>query len=189
MQTSTRPGGPKHALSGEAAALVQEAEAMIARLTEALRPRTIEDGSAELVPLASAGPVKQIHGAAAVLAGSVLFDSAMEHYRGSFQNKAMFAPLAASALNLAASAHGISESRTDSHAGRTITYAFSIGVGALGFGFHAWNVGKRVGGFRWENLFYGAPLGAPGALMLSGLAGLAADRLAGNHRKHGAPTL
>ena len=57
------------------------------------------------------------------------------------------------------------------------------------FGFHAWNVGKRVGGFRWENLFYGAPLGAPGALMLSGLAGLAADRLAGNHRKHGAPTL
>jgi hypothetical protein len=159
------------------------------RRAEAPDLPAIEQASADLVPLVSAGPVKQIHGAAAVLAGSVLFDSALEHYRGSFQNKAMVAPIVASALNLAASAHGMNEVRTDSHPIRTITYAFSIGVGALGFGFHAWNVGKRVGGFRWENLFYGAPLGAPGALLLSGLAGLAADRLAGNHRQRGEPTL
>jgi hypothetical protein len=189
MQLSTRSGAAPSDRSGDAATLIREAEELIDRFTHTLRTKTIEDESAELVPLASAGPVKQIHGAAAMLAGSVLFDSGLEHYRGSFQNKAMFAPLAASALNLVASTHGMTETRTDSHTGRTITYCFSIGVGALGLGFHAWNVGKRVGGFRWENLFYGAPLGAPGALILSGLAGLAADRLAGNHRKHGAPTL
>ena len=189
MQTRTRPDASKPEHSHTVAALIRDAEDLIERLTDQLRVTAVEDDSAELVPLASAGPVKQIHGAAAVLAGSVLFDSAMEHYRGSFRNKAMFAPLAASALNLAASLHGMNETRTDSHPGRTITYSFAIGVGALGFGFHAWNVGRRVGGFRWENLFYGAPLGAPGALVLSGLAGLAADRLAGNHRRSGTPTL
>ena len=65
----------------------------------------------------------------------------------------------------------------------------AIGVGALGTGFHLYNVTKRVGGFRWENFFYGAPLGAPAALALSGMAGLAADRLAGNAKRSGEATL
>jgi hypothetical protein len=124
-----------------------------------------------------ARPVLQLRAAAATLAASVLADSAMEHYRGSFHNKIMYVPLISSALDIAASVQGAS-----THAGRTgrsLAYWAGIAVGAAGAGFHFYNVGKRVGGFRWENFFYGAPVGAPFALILSGLTGLAADRIAG----------
>lgn len=40
---------------------------------------------------------RRLNGSAAMLALSVLADSAVEHYRGSFQNRAMYTPLAASA--------------------------------------------------------------------------------------------
>jgi hypothetical protein len=151
--------------------------------------RETEEMAVEAVPMASDTPARQLHGAAAMLGASVLFDSAIEHYRGSFMNRAMYMPLVSSAANIAASLHGMGAEEADSHTGRTLTYCASIAVGALGFGFHVYNVGKRVGGFRWENLFYGAPLGAPAALALSGLSGLAADRLAGNEKKGGEPTL
>ena len=134
-------------------------------------------------------PARQLHVAAAILGASVLMDSAVEHYRGSFKNKAMVMPLIASALNIASSLHGASAAKSDSHPGRTLAYLAAIGVGALGTGFHVYNVSKRPGGFRWENFFYGAPLGAPAALALSGLAGLAADRLAGNAQRRGRATL
>lgn len=143
----------------------------------------------EPVPLAHERPARQLHGAAAILGASVLMDSAVEHYRGSFKNTAMVMPLISSALNIASSLHGMSASESDSHKGRTLAYLGAIGVGALGTGFHVYNVSNRVGGFRWENFFYGAPLGAPAALALSGMAGLAADRLAGNAKRHGKATL
>ena len=59
----------------------------------------------------------------------------------------------------------------------------ATGVGGLGF--HLYNVGKREDGFDFQNLFYGAPLGAPIAITLAGLAGLAASRLIleGEHRE------
>ena len=134
-------------------------------------------------------PARQLHGAAAILGASVLMDSAVEHYRGSFKNEAMILPLISSALNIACGLHGMSAAESDSHKGRTLAYIAAIGVGTIGTGFHVYNVGKRVGGFRWENFFYGAPLGAPAALALSGMAGLAADRLAGNAKRHGEATL
>ena len=137
----------------------------------------------------AAAAVKELHGAAAILAASVIADSAIEHYRGSFHNKAMYMPLIAAALNVISSAHGMSSEETDSHPGRTFSYSSAIAVGMLGTGFHVYNVAKRIGGFRWENLFYGAPLGAPAALILSGLTGLAADRIAGNERRKGSATL
>src|SRR5947209_5126131 len=46
---------------------------------------------------------------AGVLAGSVLADSAIEHYRGGFHNPAMFFPLISSTLSIIASAHGVSD--------------------------------------------------------------------------------
>ena len=52
----------------------------------------------------SAAEARDLHVAAAALFASVLVDSAIEHYRGSFENPAMFAPLATSALGLAAGA-------------------------------------------------------------------------------------
>ncbi len=146
-------------------------------------------GFPEPVPFAHDGPARQLHGAAALIGISVLLDSAIEHYRGSFKNPAMVLPIVSSALNIASSIHGMSAAESDSHKARTVTYAAAIAVGALGTGFHVYNVVRRPGGFRWENLFYGAPLGAPAALALSGLSGLAADRLAGNAKKHGEATL
>jgi hypothetical protein len=44
-----------------------------------------------------------------------------------------------------------------------------------GTGFHFWNVLKRPGRLDWQNLFYGAPVGAPMAILLAGLLGTAAE--------------
>ncbi len=147
------------------------------------------DSLADPTPLAHEAPTRQLHGVAAVLAASVLTDSAIEHYRGDFHNKAMFTPLIASALTIASSVHGARASAVDSHVARTATYAGAIAVGVIGTAFHLYNVTKRVGGARIENFFYGAPIGAPAALALAGLSGLAADRLAGNAKAGGRPTL
>jgi hypothetical protein len=65
-----------------------------------------------------------------------------------------------------------------------VPYATACAVGAAGLGFHAYNVLRRPGGLSWANLFYAAPLGAPAALLLAGVIGLAARTVAA-----GAPTL
>src|SRR5689334_9448402 len=54
---------------------------------------------------------RRLNRAAGLLALSVLADSAVEHYRGAFHNKAMVAPLVSSALSLVASAHGFTDPR------------------------------------------------------------------------------
>ena len=58
---------------------------------------------------------RRLNRASGMLAFSVLADSAVEHYRGSFENKAMFTPLVISALGLAVSAHGTADNRPDAH--------------------------------------------------------------------------
>lgn len=114
---------------------------------------------------------------ASLLALSVLTDSAMEHYRGSFENPAMFAPLASSALTLMASLHGGADGNARRHPVRHAVYIAAGATGAAGAAFHLYNVGKRPGGFRWENLFHAAPLGAPGALFAAGALGVFGERL------------
>ena len=182
MQHRLEEAGPASALTG-VNDLVEPADALAFRVGLDRPPNS------KPVPPSHDGPARQLHGAAAILGVSVLMDSAVEHYRGSFKNSAMVMPLISSALNIVSSLHGLSASESDSHMGRTLAYVGAIGVGALGTGFHVYNVSHRVGGFRWENFFYGAPLGAPAALALSGMAGLAADRLAGNAKWHGEATL
>ncbi|MBN8901552.1 MAG: hypothetical protein J0H57_11015, partial [Rhodospirillales bacterium] len=114
---------------------------------------------------------------AGVLAGSVLFDSAIEHYRGGFHNPAMFFPLVSSTLSIIASASGVGDNTPSVRRERHVAYAAAAATGFAGLAFHAYNVGKRTGGFSWTNVFYGAPLGAPAALVLSGLLGVAAERV------------
>jgi hypothetical protein len=104
-----------------------------------------------------------------MLAASVLSDSALEHYRGNFENPGMFAPLASAAVVLACALRG---SRS------AAPYATACAVGTAGVGFHAYNVLRRPGGLSWANLFYAAPLGAPAALALAGVIGLAARPVA-----------
>jgi hypothetical protein len=116
---------------------------------------------------------RRLNRAAGTLATSVLADSAVEHYRGSFKNKAMYTPLLVSALTLAMSLHGTADMRPAAHKARDATYLLAAATGLLGTGFHFYNVTKKVGGFSWQNLFYGAPLGAPMAILLSGYSAFA----------------
>lgn len=108
---------------------------------------------------------------AAILAGSVLTDSAMEHFRGRFHNRAMFAAPATGAIALAGS---LAEPDTAEPDAAVASHAIAATVGTAGLGFHLYNVTHRPGGLNWNNLFYAAPLGAPGALVISGALGLAA---------------
>lgn len=118
---------------------------------------------------------RQLNVSSAVLALSVLADSGVEHYRGSFQNRAMYVPLGVAALTLGASLFGALDPRPRRHSTRDVVYAAAALTGIVGLGFHAYNIGKRPGGFSWLNLFYSAPIGAPGALVLAGLLGRSAE--------------
>ena len=121
------------------------------------------------------GPVRMIHGAAAMLATSVLADSGIEHDRGQYHNPAMFLPLVSSTLSILASLDGATRDEKRAHPLRLASYGIAMTVGLLGTGFHLYNITKKPGGISWENLFYQAPIGAPAALSLSGLLGLAAE--------------
>ncbi len=123
---------------------------------------------------------RRLNRAAGLIATSTLLDSAVEHYRGSFENKAMYTPLIISAMALAVSAHGTADKRPTVHRVRDATYLAAALTGLVGTGFHIYNITKRPGGFAWQNLFYGSPLGAPGAVSLSGLLGYYSERLRNN---------
>jgi hypothetical protein len=130
----------------------------------------------EIGHAATVKAARRLNRAAGVLASSVLFDSAIEHYRGSFENKAMYAPLVTASLTLAASLHGTADFRPAAHWFRDSVYALAAATGLAGTGFHIYNVTKRPGGLIWQNVFYGAPLGAPAAILLSGLLGVYSER-------------
>jgi hypothetical protein len=113
----------------------------------------------------------------ALLALSVLADSAMEHYRGSFDNPAMYTPLIVSVASLIAGMHGGRDSQPERHPVRNSVYISAALAGIAGTGFHLYNITKRPGRFSWHNFFYAAPVGAPMALLLSGALGAVAERL------------
>jgi hypothetical protein len=119
-------------------------------------------------PSPSSDNARAVDAAAALLALSALADSGVEHYRGSFHNRTMYAPLAVSALTLLASLRDVIRPRhrlSDASAVENLALA----TGIIGTGFHLYNIAKRPGGLSWLNLFYAAPLGAPAALSLAGL--------------------
>ena len=108
---------------------------------------------------------------AAILAASVVADSAMEHFRGNYDNRAMvLAPLVATAT-MATALSGRPAKPVS-----TAVFGTAAAVGAAGLGFHFYNITKRPGGLSWQTLFYAAPFAAPGALALAGVLGLAAAR-------------
>jgi hypothetical protein len=123
---------------------------------------------------------RRLNCAAGTLAASVLVDSAIEHYRGNFHNKAMIMPLVTASLSLAASLHGTADRRGEAHIIRDLIYAGAGLTGLVGTGFHIYNISKKPGGLSWQNLFYSAPLGAPAAISLSGMLGFLSERLRDN---------
>ena len=136
-------------------------------------------------PRATVKAARRLNRTAGTLATSVLLDSAVEHYRGSFANPAMYLPLAVAAMTLATSVHGTADKRPVAHRTRQIAYSAAAVTGLVGTGFHVFNVLKRPAGMAWQNLFYGAPVGAPMAILLSGLLGAAAEEVRDN--PHGRP--
>ena len=109
---------------------------------------------------------------AALLASSVLADSAMEHYRGSFKKPAMLVAPAAAAVTLSTAVATALSSRFG--ALKSAVFGAAIATGLFGTGFHVKNILRRPGGLSFNNLFYRAPFGAPGALALAGAAGVGA---------------
>jgi len=130
-----------------------------------------------LDPSAAVTAARRMNRAAGLIAVSVLADSAVEHYRGEFHNKAMITPIALGALSLLVSVHGHDDRRPAAHGLRDAVYASAALAGLAGLGFHIFNVGKKPGGFAWQNLFYSAPIGAPLALVLSGGLGFLSERV------------
>ncbi|HJS85942.1 MAG TPA: hypothetical protein VJ779_10825, partial [Acetobacteraceae bacterium] len=151
---------------------------LVGRLLESL-PLPLREGVGKRRQSAAlaADAARRLNNSSALLALSVFADSAVEHYRGMFHNKAMFVPLAASAASLASSLHGIGDESGTAHRLRHAVALTAVATGLIGGGFHLYNVTKREGGLSWLNLFYGAPLGAPYALILSGLMGTAAEHV------------
>ena len=133
--------------------------------------------AATIDPGAAVRAARRMNRAAGLIAASVLADSAIEHYRGSFHNKAMVTPLVAATLSLAVSAHGNADKRPVAHRARDGVYAAAAVTGLVGTCFHIFNISKKPGGFSWQNLFYSAPIGAPMALTLSGAMGFLAERV------------
>lgn len=123
---------------------------------------------------------RRLNRAAGIIATSVLIDSGMEHYRGAFENKAMYTPILVSALSMLASFHGQQDRSKRAHLARDVVYAAAGATGVVGTGFHLYNITKRPGGICWQNLFYAAPLGAPAAISLSGMVGFLAERVRDN---------
>ena len=120
---------------------------------------------------------QRLNRSSGILAGSVLLDSAVEHYRGGFYNPAMATPIATSLISLLASLHGHGDSMQARHRLRDAVFGLCAFTGLIGTGFHFYNITKKPGGFSWQNLFYSGPLGAPTAIGLSGLFGLLAERV------------
>ena len=114
---------------------------------------------------------------AAVLCFSVALDSAIEHYRGSFKDRLMFAGPTMATLGLATTAW-IAFRPQDARKTLPRVALGAVGLtGLVGLGFHAYNILKRPGELSALNIFYAAPFGAPAALTLAGLYGVIAGEM------------
>ena len=114
---------------------------------------------------------------AAILCVSVALDSAIEHYRGGFKDRAMFVGPTMALLGIGAATYiAFRPERANDRVPKIAL--FTVGAtGLIGLGFHAFNILKRPGELDALNLFYAAPAGAPAALTLAGLYGVIAGEM------------
>lgn len=114
---------------------------------------------------------------AAILCVSVALDSAIEHYRGEFKDRAMFVGPTMALLGLSAAAYMAFRPERARDPLPKIALVTVGATGLIGLGFHTYNILKRPGELDALNLFYGAPMGAPAALTLAGLYGVIAGEM------------
>jgi len=114
---------------------------------------------------------------AAILCVSVALDSAIEHYRGQFKDRAMFVGPTMALLGIGAAAYiALRPERANDRLPKIALLTVGV-TGMIGLGFHTYNILKRPGELDALNLFYGAPMGAPAALTLAGLYGVIAGEM------------
>jgi hypothetical protein len=114
---------------------------------------------------------------AAILCVSVALDSAIEHYRGQFKDRAMFVGPTMALLGIAAAGYIAFRPERANERLPKIALLTVGATGLIGLGFHTYNILKRPGELDALNLFYGAPAGAPAALTLAGLYGVIAGEM------------
>jgi hypothetical protein len=171
-------GGIVGLAAGAAGYLLARAAARSARPTLERNGTAMSasDREGEVVARSREIAARRLYAGSAALASSVFLDSGLEHYRGGLYNPLMYVAPASAALTLAASG-AAGAGLAPRVPGRTPVFAAAVLTGLVGSGFHTYNISKREGGWRWHNLFHGAPLAAPMGLVFAGLFGLAADRL------------
>jgi hypothetical protein len=114
---------------------------------------------------------------AAILCVSVALDSAIEHYRGQFKDRAMFVGPTMALLGIAAAGYiALRPERANDRLPKIALLTVGA-TGLIGLGFHTYNILKRPGELDALNLFYGAPAGAPAALTLAGRYGVIAGEM------------
>jgi hypothetical protein len=150
------------------------------RVAPATASRRTGDATSGRSPLlcraATERAVRNLNTAAAILATGVVTDSAAEHYRAGFHNRAMFvAPMMAAALLATTTRRALNQSGSG-HVRTAILGAATL-TGLVGFGFHLANISRRTGGWNSSNIFFGAPIAAPLAVTMAGLLGIASDRV------------
>ena len=110
------------------------------------------------------------------LAGAIV-QAGILHYRGAFNNPAMYAPLTVPSLAMIASAWMALAPSTVARAAFAVLLWMTLLVGFIGFGMHLRGLDREMGGlYVWHvNLLEGPPQGAPGlfiALAAIGLVGM-----------------
>lgn len=126
------------------------------------------------------GAAQALGAGAAVLCLSVALDSGIEHYRGSFKDRAMFVGPVMASVGLVATSRIAFHPAAANQSGARLALGAVALTGIAGLGFHAYNILKRPGELSALNLFYAAPFGAPAALTLAGLYGVIAGEMPGD---------
>jgi hypothetical protein len=152
------------------------------------RSRPSRTSGSDLTAAGRQRAFRQLNAGAAALSFSVVADSALEHYRGGFYNPAMFIAPTVSGIALATSLSAAAGTPRRTRL-RDVIFGAATLTGMIGTGFHTYNISKRIGGWSWDNLFYGAPLAAPAGITAAGLFGLAASRALVDERRTRPPTL
>lgn len=144
-----------------------------------MRFRSKRRAPGRLVANVRAGRVQRT--LAATVAGAALplgFEVWLEHYRGSFADTWMWAPIVLTPPLAAAGVAGVMSERAARTVLPLVSGLYAVN-GVIGVVTHIRGVYRKPGGFHepWYNLVMGPPVLAPGSLVLVGALGLAAPLL------------
>lgn len=101
-------------------------------------------------------------------------EAGYNHWLGGYFNRVMYLPLVLSPILAIVHLVALAGSRAVRRLEGGLS-VIAVITGLVGFGFHVRNIGRRIGGFSWQNFFYGPPVVAPLQLTGQGALGLLAS--------------